>query len=235
MILKLIRRNKKLLKRFYTDDNFDGLERRTQRIFPFVVFVPEAEKWVVERFGKFKKILDSGFHFLIPIIDYIAYKHSLKEVAFAIKSQTAITKDNVQIHIDGVVYIKITDPKLASYGIENPYFGISSLAQTTMRAEIGKITLDKTFSERQLLNLNIVQAIEKPAEDWGIKISRYEIKDMAVPQQIRNAMELEAEAERKKRKTILDSEAQNLSEVNVAEGKKKKQQYLLLKHKCLKI
>jgi regulator of protease activity HflC (stomatin/prohibitin superfamily) len=144
---------------------------------------------VIERFGKFHKILDPGLNFILPVIDSISYVHSTKEIAFPIKSQTAITKDNVQIQIDGfslfffnfssgVVYIKIIDAKKASYEVENPFFAISNLAQTTMRAEIGKIILDKTFSERQALNANIVSSIEKVAANWGISIERYEIKDV---------------------------------------------------------
>jgi regulator of protease activity HflC (stomatin/prohibitin superfamily) len=170
--------------------------------------------------GKFNSVLDSGFHFLFPVIDTIAYKHSTKELAFEITKQAAITKDNVQINIDGVVYIRVTDPERASYEIDDPFFALSTLAQTTMRSEIGKITLDTTFAERQNLNAAIVEGIEKVAQAWGISIKRYEIRDIVVPEQIRLAMDLEAEAERKKRKTILESIAEKESLENRAQGKK---------------
>lgn len=218
---QLIKQSFNNVKRLYSTDVFDQIYiPKGSRPHLGIVMVPQAELWVIERFGKYSKTLESGLNFLLPIVDTISYRHTVKEVAFPIKSQTAITKDNVQLSIDGVVYIKVIDAYKASYAIENPYFAISNLAQTTMRAEIGKITLDKTFSERQSLNLNIVSAIEKVASNWGISIERYEIKDMNVPVQIKNAMELEAEAERKKRKTILDSEGQSEYEKNVAEGRK---------------
>jgi regulator of protease activity HflC (stomatin/prohibitin superfamily) len=139
------------------------------------VIVPQSELYVVERLGKYSKTLDGGLNILIPFVDSIAYRHTTKEIAFPISGQTAITKDNVQIHIDGVVFVRVIDPIKASYAIEDPWFAISNLAQTTMRAEIGKITLDKTFSERQHLNANIVSAIDKIAHNWGISIERYEI------------------------------------------------------------
>lgn len=195
---------------------------RLQREMQFgLVIVPQGEKWVVERLGRFHSVLESGAHFLIPLIDVIAYKHVTKELAFEITKQAAITKDNVQINIDGVVYIRVTDPEKASYEIDDPFFALSTLAQTTMRSEIGKITLDTTFAERQNLNNAIVEGIEKVAQAWGISIKRYEIRDIVVPEQIRLAMDLEAEAERKKRKTILESLAEKESAENIAQGKKR--------------
>jgi len=206
--------------RSYGDDSAVLFQRRTGVNFGICI-VPQGELWVIERFGKYTQTLGPGLSFLVPFIDQIAYKHSIKEVAFPIRSQAAITKDNVQIAIDGVCYLKVVDAQKASYSIENVYFAISNLAQTTMRAEIGKLSLDKTFSERQSLNLSIVDAISSVAQNWGIVIERYEIKDMTIPSQIRAAMELEAEAERRKRQKILESEAQRLYETNVAEGKKR--------------
>ncbi len=185
-----------------------------------IVIVPQGEKWIVERLGKYSKTLESGIHLLVPIVDRIAYKHSVKEMAYEISKQTAITKDNVQIHIDGIVYFRVEDPYKASYEISDYFVAITNMAQTTMRAEIGKITLDTTFAERQNLNNAIVESIEKVAEGWGINIKRYEIRDITVPAQIKLAMDLEAEAERKKRKTILDSQAERESQENIARGKK---------------
>jgi regulator of protease activity HflC (stomatin/prohibitin superfamily) len=185
-----------------------------------VVIVPQGEKWIIERLGQYNRTLDSGIHFLIPFVDRIAYKHSTKEIMFDITKQTAITKDNVQIHLDGVVYFRVEDPYLASYEIQDYFGAITNLAQTTMRGEIGKITLDTTFAERQNLNKEIVEGIEKVADGWGIKIKRYEIRDITVPQNIKNAMDFEAEAERKKRRTILDSQADRESQENIAKGKK---------------
>ncbi|KAG2386037.1 hypothetical protein C9374_003186 [Naegleria lovaniensis] len=192
---------------------------RTTLLSPIVI-VPHAEQWVVERFGRYCKTLDSGIHFLIPLLDTIAYKHTTKEIILEVNKQTAITKDNVQLNLDGVLYTRITDAYKASYEIEKPFVAIMNLAQTTMRSEIGKITLDNTFAERQHLNEKIVQGIEKIASGWGISIQRYEIRDIQVPTQIKQAMDLEAEAERKKRKTVLDSLAEKEAQENVAKGRK---------------
>lgn len=181
--------------------------------------VPNQNAWVIERFGKFHRILEPGLRFLIPLVDRIAYVHNLKEEAIPVAGQTAITLDNVTIHIDGVLYVKVLDPVRASYGVEDLYFAIVQLAQTTMRSELGKMTLDQTFAERENLNAKIVKSLNLAADTWGIQCLRYEIRDITPPQAVRYAMELQAEAERKKRAQILNSEGAQRASINTADGK----------------
>jgi regulator of protease activity HflC (stomatin/prohibitin superfamily) len=186
-----------------------------------IKIVPQQSAWVVERLGRFQETLTAGLHFIIPFVDKVAYRHSLKERATDIPSQSAITRDNVTLIIDGILYLKITDPKQASYGVRDPLYAVSQLAQTTMRSELGKITLDKTFEERESLNANIVQSINEASNVWGIQCLRYEIKDITPPDNVRHAMELQVAAERQKRAEILDSEGKRQSQINIAEGVKR--------------
>jgi len=185
-----------------------------------VMFVPQQEAWVVERMGRYNKILEPGLNFLIPILDKVKYVQSLKEIAIDIPQQSAITMDNVAINIDGVLYLRILEPYKASYGIEDPEFAITQLAQTTMRSEIGKISLDGLFKERENLNISIVLSINHASEAWGIQCMRYEIRDIKLPERIQEAMQMQVEAERRKRAAVLESEGIKASEINIAEGKK---------------
>jgi regulator of protease activity HflC (stomatin/prohibitin superfamily) len=182
--------------------------------------VPQQEAWIVERFGKFDKVLQPGLNILIPFVQSVSYKHSLKEQAIDITAQTAISKDNVSLNIDGILYTKIIDAKAASYGVSNPYIAITQLAQTSMRSEIGKIPLDQTFEEREMLNVRIVTAINEAAINWGIQCMRYEIKDIQPPKSVLQAMELQVAAERQKRAHILESEGLKQSQINSAEASK---------------
>ena len=183
-----------------------------------VKFVPQQQVWVVERMGRYRVSMQAGLNFLIPFIDNISYRHSLKEEAVDIPSQTAITKDNVTLIIDGILYLKITDPKQASYGVGDARYAITQMAQTTMRSELGKMTLDRSFLERDNLNVSIVQSINEASVVWGIQCLRYEIKDITPPDNVRQAMELQVAAERKKRAEVLDSEGKRQSQINIAEG-----------------
>ena len=183
-----------------------------------VKFVPQQQVWIVERMGRYRASMQAGLNFLIPFIDNISYRHSMKEEAVDIPSQTAITKDNVTLIIDGILYLKITDPKQASYGVGDARYAITQMAQTTMRSELGKMTLDRTFLERDNLNVSIVQSINEASVVWGIQCLRYEIKDITPPDNVRQAMELQVAAERKKRAEVLDSEGKRQSQINIAEG-----------------
>jgi regulator of protease activity HflC (stomatin/prohibitin superfamily) len=184
------------------------------------VVVPQQNAYVVERLGKYSGILNAGFHILIPFMDVIRYKHSLKEEALDIPEQICITRDNVQVAVDGVLYLKVLNPERASYGISNHLFAISQLAQTTLRSEIGKIELDRTFEERTNINTAVVSELDKATEPWGIKVMRYEIKNITPPKDVLAAMEKQMRAEREKRATILTSEGVRDSAVNTAEGEK---------------
>lgn len=185
-----------------------------------IMFVPQQEAWIVERMGKFNRILEPGLNWLVPIIDKVKYVQSLKEIAIDVPQQSAITSDNVTLDIDGVLYLRINDPYLASYGVEDPEFAIIQLAQTTMRSELGKISLDNVFREREGLNVGIVESINKASKVWGITCLRYEIRDIRLPLRVQEAMQSQVEAERKKRAAILESEGIRTADINVAEGKR---------------
>jgi regulator of protease activity HflC (stomatin/prohibitin superfamily) len=184
--------------------------------------VPQQSAFVVESLGKFNKTLSAGFHILIPFIERIAYKHSLKEQAVDIPEQVCITRDNVQVGIDGVLYLQVLNAKNASYGITNYQFAISQLAQTTLRSEIGKIDLDRTFEERATINANVVSELDKASETWGVKVLRYEIKNINPPHDVLSAMEKQMRAEREKRAVILNSEGVRDANINEAEGEKQR-------------
>jgi regulator of protease activity HflC (stomatin/prohibitin superfamily) len=182
--------------------------------------VPQRQAFVIERLGKYHRTLDAGFHILIPFIDRVAYKHSLKEMAMDVPPQMCITKDNIAIEIDGILYMQVLDPKLASYGIDNYYYAASQLAQTTLRSEIGKLELDKTFEERDTMNASVITALDKASEPWGLKITRYEIANIKPPQSVQDALEKQMRAERERRSQIALSEGQREAQINVAEGQK---------------
>ena len=184
--------------------------------------VPQQSAFVVESLGKFNKTLSAGFHILIPFVERIAYKHSLKEQAVDIPEQVCITRDNVQVGIDGVLYLQVLNAKNASYGITNYQFAISQLAQTTLRSEIGKIDLDRTFEERATINANVVSELDKASETWGVKVLRYEIKNINPPHDVLSAMEKQMRAEREKRAVILNSEGVRDANINEAEGEKQR-------------
>src|SRR5262245_43785877 len=188
--------------------------------FKIVVVVPQQNAFVVERLGKFAGVLDAGMHILVPFMDVIRYRHVLKEQAMDIPEQVCITKDNVQVAVDGILYLKIMDPERASYGISNYVFAITQLAQTTLRSEIGKIDLDKTFEERSHINTQVVTEVDKASEAWGVKVLRYEIKNITPPQDVIAAMEKQMRAEREKRAVILQSEGERDAAINTAEGQK---------------
>ncbi len=184
------------------------------------VVVPQQSAYVVERLGKYAATLDAGFHILLPFIDRIRYKHSLKETAIDIPEQVCITRDNVQVSVDGILYLKVLNPQRASYGISDYHFALIQLAQTTLRSEIGKIELDRTFEERTNINIQVVNELDKASDPWGVKVLRYEIKNITPPKGVLDAMEKQMRAEREKRAVILTSEGERDAAINQAEGEK---------------
>ena len=189
-------------------------------IFQVARVVPQRENFVVERLGKYSKTLSAGFHLLVPFLDRVAYKHSLKEQAIDVPSQSCITKDNIAVEIDGILYVQVVDAQLASYGIENYFYATSQLAQTTLRSEIGKIELDRTFEERDLINAQVVAAVDAASDPWGVKVLRYEIKDINPPPSVRDALEKQMRAERERRAVVAESEGDRQAKINVSEGEK---------------
>ena len=185
-----------------------------------VKFVPQQNAWVRERLGKYHGTMTPGPNFLIPFIDRVAYKHSLKEIPLDVPSQICITKDNTQLHVDGILYFQVTDPMRASYGSSNYVMGITQLAQTTLRSVIGKLELDKTFEEREIINAQVVAAIDEAALNWGVKVLRYEIKDLTPPAEILHAMQAQITAEREKRALIAASEGRQQEQINIATGER---------------
>ena len=186
------------------------------------VVVPQQSAYVVEYLGKYRKTMQAGFHILVPFVEKVAYKHSLKEIAYDIPEQICITRDNVQVGVDGVLYLKVLDPQRASYGITDFVFAIAQLAQTTLRSEIGKIDLDKTFEERTAINMAVVQELDQASDPWGVKVLRYEIKNINPPHDVLSAMEKQMRAEREKRATVLTSEGDRDAQINRAEGEKQR-------------
>ncbi|MEC8437726.1 MAG: stomatin-like protein [Pseudomonadota bacterium] len=182
--------------------------------------VPQREQFVIERLGKYAKTLDAGFHILVPFVDVVAYKHTLKEQTVDVPSQSCITKDNISVEIDGVIYLQVNDARAASYGIQDYMFATSQLAQTTLRSEIGKIELDRTFEERETINSQVVHAVDRAAEPWGVKILRYEIKDIVPPASVKDALEKQMRAERERRAVVASSEGERQARINVSEGER---------------
>jgi len=201
-------------------------------IFLFIVLlstikiVPQRSAYIVERLGKYHASLQAGFQILIPFIDKIRYRHTLKEQAIDVASQICITRDNIAVEVDGILYMQVIDPAKASYGIDNYRFAAIQIAQTTMRSVIGRLELDRTFEEREAINTTIVDAVDKASEPWGVKITRYEVKNITPPQSIKDAMEKQMRAEREKRAMIAESEGEKQAKINVSEGQK--QQLVLL-------
>ncbi|CAN5602549.1 stomatin-like protein [soil metagenome] len=197
-------------------------------IFIFVIItllkaarvVPQKTVFIIERLGKYSQTLEAGFHILIPFIDKVAYKHSLKEMVIEVQPQSCITQDNIAVEVDGILYMQIVDPIKASYGISNYAYASTQLAQTTMRSEIGQIELDKTFEEREKINAEIVAAVDKASAPWGLKVTRHEIKNIVPPASIKDAMEKQMRAEREKRALIAESEGDRQAKINRAEGDK---------------
>jgi len=193
-------------------------------VFAFIIFVktirivPQKQAYIVERLGKYSTTLEAGFHVLLPFVDRVSYRHTLKEQAVDVPPQQCITKDNIAVEVDGILYMQVGDPKRASYGIDNYRFAATQLAQTTMRSVMGKLDLDKTFEERDKINTVIVEAVDKASDPWGVKVTRYEVKNILPPQSIKDAMEKQMRAEREKRATIAESEGDRQAKINRAEG-----------------
>ncbi len=185
-----------------------------------VRIVPQKSAFIIERLGKYSATLGAGFHLLTPFIDKVAYKHTLKEQAVDVPPQICITKDNIAVEVDGILYMQVVDAQRASYGIDNYRFASTQLAQTTMRSIIGKLDLDKTFEERETINAAIVAAVDKASDPWGVKVTRYEVKNITPPQSIKDAMEKQMRAEREKRATIAESEGDRQAKINRAEGER---------------
>ncbi|HWI78431.1 MAG TPA: paraslipin, partial [Ramlibacter sp.] len=182
--------------------------------------VPQQHAWVVERLGKYHSTLTPGLSILIPFVDRVAYKHSLKEIPLDVPSQVCITRDNTQLQVDGILYFQVTDPMRASYGSSNYIMAVTQLAQTSLRSVIGKLELDKTFEERDIINAQVVQAIDEAALNWGVKVLRYEIKDLTPPKEILHAMQSQITAEREKRALIAASEGRRQEQINIATGER---------------
>jgi len=189
-------------------------------VYKTALVVPQQSAFVVERLGRYHGTLNAGFHILVPFVDVVRYQHSLKEQAIDIPAQVCITRDNVQVGVDGILYLKVLNPERASYGIQNYSFAIIQLAQTTLRSEVGKIDLDRTFEERTTINVQVVGELDKASEPWGVKVLRYEIRNIEPPADILAAMEKQMRAEREKRAVILTSEGQRDAAINTAEGEK---------------
>ena len=188
--------------------------------FKSFVVVPQQEAFVVERLGRFHKVLNPGLSILIPFVDRLAYKHTLKEIPLDVPSQVCITRDNTQLTVDGIIYFQVTDPKLASYGSSNYIMAITQLAQTTLRSVIGRMELDKTFEERDDINATVVASLDEAAISWGVKVLRYEIKDLVPPQEILRSMQAQITAEREKRARIAESEGRKIEQINLASGQR---------------
>ncbi len=195
-------------------------------IFLIIVFmktvriVPQRKAFIIERLGKYRTTLEAGFYVLVPFIDKVSYVHSLKETAIDVPPQSCITRDNITVEVDGILYLQVMDPRKASYGINNFQFASTQLAQTTMRSVIGKLDLDRTFEERETINSQIVDAVDKASDPWGVKVSRYEVKNIVPPESIKSAMEKQMRAEREKRATIAESEGERQAEINRADGER---------------
>ena len=187
-------------------------------LFKTIRIVPQKQAFIVEKLGKYSRTLEAGFHMLMPFLDRVAYRHTLKEQAVDVPPQQCITKDNIAVEVDGILYMQVVDPKKASYGISNYSFASTQLAQTTMRSVMGKLDLDKTFEERENINSVIVDAVDKASDPWGVKVTRYEVKNILPPQSIKDAMEKQMRAEREKRANIAESEGDRQAKINRAEG-----------------